>query len=156
MLNHCKSLIFNMLAGGVNSQCSAEGNDRKIVSVTPYYINTSKASKARPKGFGLGVFFVHPSLRAKRGNPEKDSFSGLLHCVRNDATRVWERSPVWNPPAPFAKGEAQSDAGAKPRRIWRKTFVRQVSPFAKGGRGDSKNSGRQIRNLEILKSIVII
>ena len=95
MLNHCKSLIFNKLRseGGVNSRFSAEGNDRKVVSVTPYYINTLKASKAGRRGSVVDAFLCRFALLcAKHDNPRT---AALRHCEEARRSNPGNKLMVW-------------------------------------------------------------
>ena len=85
MLNHCKSLIFsNLQRGGVKSRYSAEENDRKVVSVTPYYsIHSNKAFTTGPSGSVESAVLYAAALRHCEGGTTEaiqgTSFiSGLL------------------------------------------------------------------------------
>lgn len=59
MINNYKSLIYSKLRrGGVNSQFSVERNDRKVVSVAPYYYYIKQnASMTERRGSVVDAFF---------------------------------------------------------------------------------------------------
>ena len=55
-------------------------------------------------------FFCVPVIasEAKQSRPRTCSLDCFVVPPRNDAKREWGRSPVWNPPTPFAKGDERS------------------------------------------------
>ena len=96
MLNHCKSLIFSKLrVGGVRLQIPGDKNGLRVVSVTPYFINTNKASAIGPSGLSVDAFLCR--FASLRGTKQSRPSTCLLDCFvvpsRNDAKRVWGRGP---------------------------------------------------------------
>jgi hypothetical protein len=89
MLNHCKSLIFSKLrVGGVRLQIPGDKNGLRVVSVTPYFINTNKASAIGPSGLSVDAFLCRfASLRGtKQSRPSTFSWiasSFLLAMTRS-------------------------------------------------------------------------
>ena len=96
MLNHCKSLIFSKLwVGEVRLQIPGDKNGLRVVSVTPYFINTNKASAIGPSGLSVDAFLCR--FASLRGTKQSRPSTCLLDCFvvpsRNDAKRVWGRGP---------------------------------------------------------------
>jgi hypothetical protein len=88
MLNHCKSLIFSKLRGWVRLQIPGDKNGLRVVSVTPYFINTNKASAIGPSGLSVDAFLCRfASLRGtKQSRPSTFSWiasSFLLAMTRS-------------------------------------------------------------------------
>jgi len=82
MQNHCKSLIYSKLRGGVESRFPNLENDLRVVSVAPYYsIHSNKASATGPLGSVSGAFLVCCPSRhceeARRSNPGTRFPSGM-------------------------------------------------------------------------------
>ena len=95
MLNHYKSLIFSKLRGVVRLQIPGDKNGLRVVSVTPYFINTNKASAIGPSGLSVDAFLCR--FASLRGTKQSRPSTCLLDCFvvpsRNDAKRVWGRGP---------------------------------------------------------------
>jgi hypothetical protein len=97
MLNHCKSLIFSKLLvmGEVRLQISGDKNGLRVVLVTPYFINTNKASAIGPSGLSVDAFLCR--FASLRGTKQSRPSTCLLDCFvvpsRNDAKCVWGRGP---------------------------------------------------------------
>ena len=95
MLNHCESLIFSKLRVGVRLQIPGDKNGLRVVSVTPYFIKTNKASAIGPSGLSVDAFLCR--FASLRGTKQSRPSTCLLDCFvvpsRNDAKRVWGRGP---------------------------------------------------------------